>query len=75
MFTLFLSILYFCSVELQGDQSSVEAFDKNFGRSLLAGFSDHYMSDFVLHGTSDTSFRPKLMQDLQASLQVFIYMF
>ena len=25
----------------------------SFGRQQLANFSDHYLSDFVLHGTSD----------------------
>ncbi|KAK7464612.1 hypothetical protein BaRGS_00037851 [Batillaria attramentaria] len=56
-------------LKTQGEQSSIEAYDQNFGRSLLAGYSDHYMSDFVLHGTSDTSFRQKLLQDLQATMQ------
>lgn len=51
------------------EQTSIEGFDQNFGRSLLASFSDHYMSDFVLHGTSDTSFRPRLLQDLQSTMQ------
>nr|KAG5687380.1 hypothetical protein BaRGS_019884 [Batillaria attramentaria] len=58
-----------CRLKTQGEQSSIEAYDQNFGRSLLAGYSDHYMSDFVLHGTSDTSFRQKLLQDLQATMQ------
>ena len=49
---------------------SVRTFDRNFGRSLLAGFSDHYMSNFVLHGTSDVNLWPKLLSDLQMSSQV-----
>lgn len=57
------------ALKTQGEQSSIEAYDQNFGRSLLAGYSDHYMSDFVLHGTSDTSFRQKLLHDLQSTMQ------
>ncbi|KAK7113591.1 folliculin-interacting protein 1-like isoform X2 [Littorina saxatilis] len=53
----------------QADHLSIQGYDRNFGRSLLGGYSDHYMSDFVLHGTSDTSFRPKLLHDLQTTLQ------
>ncbi|KAK6169131.1 hypothetical protein SNE40_020241 [Patella caerulea] len=48
---------------------SIQRMDKNFGRSLLAGISDHYLSDFVLHGTKDTNFRPKLLNDLQMAVQ------
>ncbi|XP_076443134.1 folliculin-interacting protein 1-like isoform X2 [Babylonia areolata] len=57
------------SMTTQSEQFSMPSYDKNFGRSLLGGYSDHYMSDFVLHGTSDTSFRPKLLQDLQSTIQ------
>ena len=32
----------------------------NFGRQMLAGFSDHYLSDFVLHGTSDEDVHRKV---------------
>lgn len=49
---------------------SIKTFDRNFGRSLLAGYSDHYMSDFVLHGTSDQNFRQKMLNDLQLASQV-----
>ncbi|XP_041364707.1 folliculin-interacting protein 1-like isoform X2 [Gigantopelta aegis] len=49
--------------------SSVRSYDRNFGRSLLAEFSDHYMSNFVLHGTSDVNLWPKLLSDLQMSSQ------
>ena len=44
--------------------------EKNFGRSLLADYSDHYMSDFVLHGTSEKNIQEKLVKDLQMSIQV-----
>ncbi|KAL8567596.1 hypothetical protein ACOMHN_054409 [Nucella lapillus] len=53
----------------QPDQASPPSYDRNFGRSLLGGYSDHYMSDFVLHGTSDAAFRPRLIHDLQSTLQ------
>ncbi|KAL5019218.1 hypothetical protein ScPMuIL_004940 [Solemya velum] len=49
--------------------NSIKAFDRNFGRSLLAEFSDHYLSDFVLHGTSDQKALSKIVPDLQMALQ------
>lgn len=49
--------------------SSIKVFDRNFGRSLMAGYSDHYLSDFVLHGTSDNSFHEKLRSDLEVAIQ------
>ncbi|XP_063443784.1 folliculin-interacting protein 2-like isoform X2 [Mytilus trossulus] len=48
---------------------SINLFDRNFGRSLLAGYSNHYLSDFVLHGTSESGFNGKMMKDLQLSVQ------
>ena len=42
----------------------------SYGRSLLAGYSDHYLSDFVIHGTSDHNYLPKLQADLTQSVQV-----
>jgi len=39
----------------------------NFGRQMLAGYSDHYLSDFVLHGTSDDDVHRKVQKDLVAS--------
>lgn len=50
--------------------SSIKMFDRNFGRSLLADFSDHYLSNFVLHGTSDTNFKERLIGDLHMATQV-----
>ncbi|RUS91366.1 hypothetical protein EGW08_000883, partial [Elysia chlorotica] len=47
----------------------IRAFDRNFGRSLLASYSDHYLSDFVLHGTSDADYRPRLLNDLQSTVK------
>ena len=53
--------------------------DCNFGRSLLAGYCEHYMSDFALHGTGDKSFLPDkanpalpsvLGRDLKIAVQV-----
>ncbi|KAL4240663.1 Folliculin-interacting protein 1 [Mactra antiquata] len=49
--------------------SSQKEFDKNFGRSLLGDYSDHYMSDFVLHGTSDKNYKDKIIADLRMALQ------
>ncbi|XP_060592263.1 folliculin-interacting protein 2-like isoform X2 [Ruditapes philippinarum] len=49
--------------------SSQKEVDKNFGRSLLADYSDHYMSDFVLHGTSDKNFQEKMAKDIRMALQ------
>ncbi|KAJ8319420.1 hypothetical protein KUTeg_004511 [Tegillarca granosa] len=49
--------------------SSITVFDRNFGRSLLAGYSNHYLSDFVLHGTSDDRFHDKLVNDLKMHIQ------
>lgn len=49
--------------------SSIKMFDRNFGRSLLADFSDHYLSNFVLHGTSDTNFKERLIIDLHMATQ------
>ncbi|KAH9498870.1 Folliculin-interacting protein 1 [Bulinus truncatus] len=41
----------------------------NFGHSLLAGYTDHYMSDFVLHGTSEVNFIGRLHNDLQMTVK------
>ena len=51
-------------------RSSQKCFDKNFGRSLLADYSDHYMSDFVLHGTSDRLYQDKMIKDVKMATQV-----
>ncbi|ESO84757.1 hypothetical protein LOTGIDRAFT_236112 [Lottia gigantea] len=48
---------------------SVHGLERNFGRSLLGGISDHYLSDFVLHGTKDTNLYSKLLHDLQLDVQ------
>ncbi|XP_014777165.1 folliculin-interacting protein 1 isoform X1 [Octopus bimaculoides] len=53
----------------QGTKKAVSSFAKNFGRSLLADFSDHYLSDFVLHGTSSSHFHRKMNKDLQQAVQ------
>ncbi|XP_013084191.2 folliculin-interacting protein 2-like isoform X1 [Biomphalaria glabrata] len=50
-------------------QWHIKAFDRNFGHSLLASYTDHYMSDFVLHGTSDTDFIGRLQNDLQMTVK------
>lgn len=34
----------------------------SFGRQQLASFSDHYLSDFVLHGTSEDNIIKKVSQ-------------
>ena len=52
------------------DCCSQKSFDKNFGRSLLGDFSDHYMSDFVLHGTSDRLYQEKMIRDVRMATQV-----
>ncbi|CAL1529000.1 unnamed protein product [Lymnaea stagnalis] len=57
-----------CAVTDSG-QWHIKAFDRNFGRSLLAGYTDHYMSDFVLHGTSDTNYKSHLLNDLQMTVK------
>ena len=49
---------------------NIQKFDRNFGRSLLAGYSDHYLSDFALHGTSDDAYLGKLHSDLKVSVKV-----
>ncbi|XP_067928146.1 folliculin-interacting protein 1-like [Watersipora subatra] len=41
----------------------------SFGRQQLASFSDHYLSDFVLHGTSDDEVFTKVQKDLVASVE------
>lgn len=67
---MFYDILLFFSICDDMSSSSIKLFDRNFGRSLLAGYSNHYLSDFVLHGTSEVGFHHKLMNDLQLSVQV-----
>lgn len=52
------------SVDVSSNCDSQKNFDRNFGRSLLADFSDHYLSDFVLHGTSEKNFHEKMERDL-----------
>ena len=66
-------ILKICSCDEDEDDSyGVQSFDRNFGRSLMAGYSDHYLSDFALHGTSDKNFLEKVQRDLSISVQVNI---
>ena len=54
----------------RGTPSSVGTSD--FGHSLMAGLGDHYLPDFVLHGTSQpaSEFRSKLVSDLAAFVKV-----
>ena len=56
--------------ETSDDPEKELAFDQNFGRSLMAGYTDHYMSDFALHGTSDTNYMGRLHNDLTTAVQV-----
>ena len=58
--------------EVREDMESALMFNRNFGSSLIAGYSDHYLSDFVLHGTSNTTsnFHSRLHADLTLPLQV-----
>lgn len=57
--------------EVLEDTESALMFNRNFGSSLIAGYSDHYLSDFVLHGTSNTTsnFHSRLHADLTHALQ------
>ncbi len=47
----------------------------DFGHSLMAGFSDTYLTDFVLHGTSQPldEFKDSLISDLSSVLKVHYY--
>lgn len=60
---------YFRTDELD-DSTNKATYERHFGRSLMAAYTDHYMSDFVLHGTSDTNFHSRLHNDLRMSVQV-----
>ena len=51
-----------------------QTFEKNLGRSLLAGYTEQYMADFVLQGTSDKGFEARLMGDLALAKQVWYSM-
>lgn len=63
--------LFFLDFSISSEKnSSIKMFDRNFGRSLLADFSDHYLSNFVLHGTSDTNYKERLIGDLHMATQV-----
>lgn len=44
----------------------------NFGYSLLASYCEEFVFEFVLHGTSDTSFLNDLQQRLVFSKNVRI---
>ena len=49
----------------------------DFGHSLMAGYSEKYLPDFVLHGTSQplSEFKEKLISDLSNVVKVnFMYM-
>ena len=59
-----------CSSDFHESQIGQKTFDHNFGRSLFASYSDHYRSDFVLQGTSESNFQSKLHSDLSLSVQV-----
>ena len=66
--TMFISLL--SSLGECDNRCSQKSFDKNFGRSLLGDYSDHYMSDFVLHGTSDRCYQDKMLKDIRMATQV-----
>ncbi|CAH1246397.1 FNIP2 [Branchiostoma lanceolatum] len=53
-------------------QNPQQRLESNFGRSLLAGYSEKYLSDFVLLGTGESDFRQKLQTDLQLATQTSI---
>ena len=44
----------------------------DFGHSLMAGFSETYLTDFVLHGTSQplSEFKESLISDLSSIIKV-----
>lgn len=46
----------------------------DFGHSLMAGFSETYLPDFVLHGTSQplSQFKDALISDLSCVLKVIV---
>eukprot|EP01135_Chromosphaera_perkinsii_P001918 Nk52_evm67s212 gene=Nk52_evmTU67s212 len=44
-------------------------YSKNFGRSLLGGYYNHYISDFALLGVSKFDFLPALAADLKMSVE------
>ena len=69
MLIYFFVIVKYSAIEACGEWH-IRAFDRNFGRSLLASYSDHYLSDFVLHGTSDADYKPRLLNDLQSTVKV-----
>ncbi len=68
MYIVNVWMLYFRS-EVQDASYSLQQYESNFGRSLLAGYHDHYLSDFVLHGTSDDNFHSRLHNDLTMAVQ------
>ena len=59
-----------CSILDENSSSSIKMFDRNFGRSLLAGYSHRYLSDFVLHGTQESDFKERLNLDLHMASEV-----
>ncbi|KAI8521085.1 Folliculin-interacting protein 1 [Branchiostoma belcheri] len=53
-------------------QNPQQRLESNFGRSLLAGYSEKYLPDFVLLGTGDADFRQQLQTDLQLATQTSV---
>ena len=47
----------------------------DFGHSLMAGYSDTYLTDFVLHGTSQplSAFKDAMISDLSSIVKVQCY--
>jgi len=48
------------------------SYQYHFGRSLMAAYTDHYLSDFVLHGTGDTNLHSRLHSDLMTAVQISV---
>ncbi|XP_035671144.1 folliculin-interacting protein 2-like isoform X2 [Branchiostoma floridae] len=53
-------------------QNPPQRLESNFGRSLLAGYSEKYLPDFVLLGTGESDFRQQLQTDLQLATQTSV---
>ena len=47
-------------------------YSKNFGRSLMGGYFNHYLSDFALSGVPKNDFMPELAADLKLSVELSV---
>lgn len=63
-------IMLHCRSKMVSRLADTSISTTSFGRQQLASFTDHYLSDFVLHGTSDDNVIPQVLLQARSNSTV-----